>query len=491
MDVQRRSLALRGLAAALPLVLMLPACRSGSAPAGVAGALSPDDINLIFVVSPDLDHQTAGDVSAASGNLTPQGLQRSLQLAGYLKHQVLGDRNVTRISALQPMTHPQTASAYPDLTPLAYIQQFALLNETWLTSTGGYNSPLYLGYSSPINTSPIDPAGQGLALPWQGLVFDGASSSNLTIVGKILGDALPGFYLFSAPWETTSDFMSAIVAKHQLGLTVPPTYGGSNQVFAISFKASGGVSLTTYDTALSPAANYPALPAPVPRVACPSQTSTPRRFTIQAPDGSAGAAVPQDINRSQTVYLVRHAEAHPNGEWDDGNYVAAGQWRALALAEALKDLSPAPNMVWSVDPSQTYPGTELVEGAGNFSYVRPSLTVAPYAIANDLPVQLIADIQLFEPGSAGAIVQRFFFGGRFSGTTTLLAWEHAHFPLIVDALVAAYSQAAPDPAVNDWSDADYDSIWRVRLDDLGNLTVDNELCEGIDTTRLPVTAPRF
>ena len=491
MDANRRPLAQLPQAVALALALLLPACRSEPAPAGVAGALSPDDINLVFVVSPDLAYQTAGDVSAATGHLTPQGLQRSLQLAGFLKHQVLGDRNVTRISALQPMTHPQTASGYPDLTPLTYIQQFAMLNETWLTSTGGYNSPLYLGYSSPINTSPIDPAGQGFALPWQGLVFDGASTSNLTIVEKILSDALPGFYLFSAPWETVSALMAAIQAKHQLAFTVPPTYGGSDQVLAISFKASGGATLTTYDAQLSPAATYPALPSPVARAACPSATSTPRRFTILAPDGSAGTGVPQEINRNQTVYLVRHAEAHPNGDWDDGNYVAAGQWRALALADALRDLDPAPTMVWSVDPSQTYPGTELVEGNGNFSYVRPSLTVAPYAIANDLPVQLVYDIQLFEPGSAGTTVQRFFFGGRFSGTTTLLAWEHAHYPLMVDALLQAYAQAAPAPAVYDWSDGDYDSIWRVQLDAQGNLTIDNALCEGIDSARLPVTAPPF
>jgi hypothetical protein len=31
----------------------------------------------------------------------------------------------------------------------------------------------------------------------------------------------------------------------------------------------------------------------------------------------------------------------------------------------------------------------------------------------------------------------------------------------------------------------------VTLDAQGNLTVDNALCEGIDSAKLPVTAPQF
>jgi hypothetical protein len=38
---------------------------------------------------------------------------------------------------------------------------------------------------------------------------------------------------------------------------------------------------------------------------------------------------------------------------------------------------------------------------------------------------------------------------------------------------------------------DYDTIWTVKIDDQGNLTVDNDLCEGIDSTKLPETAPQF
>jgi hypothetical protein len=42
-----------------------------------------------------------------------------------------------------------------------------------------------------------------------------------------------------------------------------------------------------------------------------------------------------------------------------------------------------------------------------------------------------------------------------------------------------------------WPSTDYDTIWRVQLDGQGNVTVDNALCEGIDSASLPVAPPQF
>jgi hypothetical protein len=49
----------------------------------------------------------------------------------------------------------------------------------------------------------------------------------------------------------------------------------------------------------------------------------------------------------------------------------------------------------------------------------------------------------------------------------------------------------PSIANNFWPEADYDTVWTVTLDAQGNLTADNALCEGIDTTKLPLAAPQF
>ena len=54
--------------------------------------LNAGNLNLVFVVSPDLTYQTPGDINQNTANLTPQGLNRSLLLATYLKNQVLGGR---------------------------------------------------------------------------------------------------------------------------------------------------------------------------------------------------------------------------------------------------------------------------------------------------------------------------------------------------------------------------------------------------------------
>ena len=109
---------------------------SGPAP------LSAANINLIFVVSGDLAYQAAGDVSPQTANLTDQGLNRSLLMAPYLQQNVLGAENVTGIYALEPMTHLQTASNYPDMAALETIQQFALLNHITISSDAEWRNSL-------------------------------------------------------------------------------------------------------------------------------------------------------------------------------------------------------------------------------------------------------------------------------------------------------------------------------------------------------------
>jgi hypothetical protein len=106
----------------LVLTLTLLAGCGGGSDSNTTAPLSADNINLIFVVSPDLDHPEYGDINPDTANLTHQGLQRSLLMATCLKTQVLGANNVTGIYALAPMTHLQTANNYPDMAAIGYIQ---------------------------------------------------------------------------------------------------------------------------------------------------------------------------------------------------------------------------------------------------------------------------------------------------------------------------------------------------------------------------------
>ena len=479
------------------LSVTLAGCSSDTTPLPIPSStpapLSAINLNLIFVVSPDLANNTLGDVDPNTANLTNQGLQRSLLMATYLQKQVLGTKNVTGVYALEPMTHLQTVNNYPDMAALVSVQQFAMLNQITLS-----------GSSQPTNSYPLNasyasgavPSGVATPSPFcpncQGLVYSDEKFYNLALATGIIEANVPGFHVFSAPWKTINTLLTNINRIRGYNLSLPATYVSPNQIYAIAIAPSGSASLVTFDSKLNPSGNYPVLPAPPLVVAtCPNSTTTPKLFTISKTGGVDGAIIPANINKNETIYFIRHAEAHPTRSFEDGNYVAAGQWRALGLPNALQNAlrDNPPKQVYSIDPAQVIPGAPSATGNSNWSYVRPSLTVAPYAIANNLPYNLVAGFELLAVESPKRTSEFFFKNGTFSGQTVLVAWEHDHIPWIVDELLSSYGGALKSAPT--WPGNDYDTIWTVKLDDKGNLTVNNALCEGIDSTALPATAPLF
>ncbi len=459
--------------------------------------LSASNLNLIFVVSADLAYQAAGDVNPQTANLTNQGLNRSLLMATYLQQNVLGSDNVTGIYALEPMTHLQTTSNYPDMAGLETIQQFALLNHITISSAPNGATPLP-GNSFPLNASyapaPVTPP-SGVATPLiacpscQGIDFNDQGGDNETLVKNLVTANAPGFYVFSAPWETISALLTNINNSYSYGLTVPASYAGPNYIYAISIDPSGSASLLTYNSDVNPPSTYPTLSSP------PSlgNACTAKPFNIAVTGGVGGAVIPAGVNTNETLYIIRHAEAHPEANWDDGNYICAGQWRALELPNALRG-KISPQQVYASDPAQAFAGSVSASGESDWSYVRPALTVEPYAIANNLPYKLAAsfDFQAQNPPQLATQASNFFFtGGEFSTQTVLLSWEHAHIPTTVSALLASYYPNGGAPTAPDWGGNDYDSIWTVTLDAKGNLTVNNNMCEGIVSASLPATCPAF
>lgn len=477
------------------IIALLAGCGSNSSS---ATALSANNINLIFVVSPDLAYNTPGDIQSDTANLSSQGLNRSLMLATYLKQQVLGAHNVSSIRALEPMTHLQTVHNYPDMAAIGFIQQFALLNQIYLQGTTANSFPIGVAYTSGSVPGGV-PTPSTFPASAQGLAFNDTKGDNLALVSGIIQANVAGFYVFSAPWETISTLLQDINTLKGYNLKIPTTFMGSNYVYALSIPASGSASLVTYNSNLNPPATYPVLPAPVASAAC-THLLQPYFKTVMT-GGSDGVVVPTNANTNQRIYIVRHADAHPDPtfQFEDGNYVAAGQWRALALSNTLRG-KISPNMVYSIDPSQSFGSASF-----GFSYIRPSLTVLPYAIANNVPYSLASSFLLGADPTDSVLAQTtsdfFFTGGKFSNQTVLLAWESGHIRPFLNALMASYKSTNPPQLLTaatssgtpagGWPHQDYDTIWTVTLDAQGNLTVDNELCEGIDSSRLPATAPQF
>ncbi len=475
---------------------------SGSSP---PAPLSPSNINLVFVVSPDLAYSTPGDIQPDTANLTSQGLNRSLQLATYLQQQVLGGKNVTSIYTISPMSHLQTANNYPDMTAIGFIQQFALLNQITLQVDG--NGTSYTAHNYPINVSYAKAEGVPTGVipssaycpDCSGLDFNNTAGINDTLVSGIIDKKTPGFYVFSAPWKTVSAMLAQINTSYGYNLSLPTAFQGSNYIYALSIPipTTGSASLLSYNSNLNPPNTYPVFPSTVPSAACTNQYQP--YFSTVLTGGVHGVVVPTGITTNATFYIVRHAEAHPDlgFGFDDGNYVAAGQWRALSLVHTLKG-KISPTMVYSVDPAgMWYPNRDL-----NVSYIRPSLTVLPYAIANNLPYYLAAGLNFGTSGdpldqTVAQNTSNFFFtGGRFSNQTVLVAWESGHIRPFINALIKSYGSNLPlldttSLPNGGWPPADYDTIWTVKLDAQGNLTVHNALCEGIDSASLPVMAPFF
>ena len=458
-------------------------------------ALSADNINLIFVVSEDVAYQASGDVNPLTANLTSQGLQRSLLMAPFLQQNVLGGENVTGIYALEPMTHLQTTTTgyYPDMVALETIQQFALLNHITLSSDA-VGETFYTGNNYPINASyalgsvPIGVATPSLPCPeCQGLDFDDQNGDNETLVTGIVTANVPGFYVFSAPWETTSNLLANINELESYNLTLPASHQGPNNIYAISIAPSGSADLVTFNSSLNPPSTYPVLPPPA-LVSTPCMPPTPSSITVTG--GIGGAVIPAGANTNETLYIVRHAEAHPQGYWSDNNYVGAGQWRALDLPNALRG-KISPNQVWSGDVSQFSQGTVTTSGDNQWSGVAPALTVEPYAIANNLPYHLVTGFELSDPNAAQLTSNFFFIGGLFSNQKVLLGWSYVQIAQTVTALFSSYFPHGGGPTPPAWSPTDYDTVWTVTLDANSNLTVDYSQCEGINSATLPATAPQF
>jgi hypothetical protein len=477
------------LVIALCLEIALAACGGSTNSAATSSdpPLDPDNVNLIFVVSDDLAYSGAGDINPDTGNLTNQGLQRSLAMARFLRLQVLGKKNVTGVYALEPMTHVQTRSDYPDIAAVETIQQFALLNQITLSSAPPPQFVPYTGNSYPINASYAPgsvPAGVATPAAYcgncQGLDFKDSNGNNETLLMDIIGAEVPGFYVFSAPWETVSALLANINQLESYNLNVPTSYAGPNYIYAIALAPSGSASLITFNSRVNPRAGYPVLPAPKPR-STPCTAQAP--FVVSVTAASPGATIPANTNTNETLHIVRHADAHPLDFWSDGNIICAGQWRALDLPNALRG-KISPDAVYSIDPAQTSPGTE----GFSWSSIAPASTVEPYAIANNLPYGLAASFPVTEAQPASNF---FFTGGGFSNQTVLLGYAYAQIPPMVNALIASYFPSGGQPTAPDWPSDDYDTIWTVTLDGTGDLTVDNAKCEGIDSASLPATCPQF
>jgi hypothetical protein len=414
----------------------------GSAP----DTLNPQALNLVFVRSADIDR--------ATGGLSVRGLNRALAMGSFLED-ILAGEPASGIHALEPATHPISSNAIPDLSPLETIEQFALLYQ---------NS---LGYGDDVSSIAVD------------LTFTN-EGANLELIDAIVKNNRTGNFFFAVPVEMLRRLMGDVGDAEGLNLDLPPTPADAyNHVYVISIPSEGAARVEVFDAGIRPSDSYPDLHL---QGGGPCEQAP---FTFSTA-GNSAYKVPAGVNRGEILYFVRHAEAHPVSGFDNGNYVCQGQWRAIGQPSILlQKIGGAPDLIYSSDPA------ELVSGSlgGEYSYVRPSLTVNPVAIQTGMSLNIAAENGQSVPWyDAPAGVSFFFFGGRFSGKSLLVGWEHEHIQSMLEGLIGQYGPLPP--GMPSWSGDDYSTIYRIQLDASGNLSFSNS-CSGITTASLPANCPAF
>lgn len=163
-------------------------------------------------------------------------------------------------------------------------------------------------------------------------------------------------------------------------------------------------------------------------------------------DDSAGAAASD--GSGETIVIIRHGEkpgSHPDGQLD-----CQGLNRALALPAVL-DRFGRPIAIFAPNPSVETTEGDIFPGAPKFSYVRPLITIEPYAISLGMPVNTEIGVKDLH-GLEDALLKPEYANG-----LVVVAWEHIQAWKLTEQMLAQYG-LDPSLAPN-WSNNDYDSIY--------------------------------
>ncbi|SMC20402.1 hypothetical protein SAMN02745857_00939 [Andreprevotia lacus DSM 23236] len=411
-------------------ILLLALCwlLAGTALAQSQPPLNANDWN--FVLIPQLESQ-----SGKGNNLSVTGLNHALRIGQQLNSLTAG-----RMNQVQQVYALTMAGDANNMATLESIEPYALLNNLGVSvqklqpgDASAYNSPAWFAQ-------------------------------------QIVANQPRGTYILSMPADVLQQFVGSL-SNSSVDLQGAHQYvvlSGRDQPFALS----------SYDDQTPDAKEYPLAPLRL-RSACPQ---TPVEIHAKAP---------KDLRpyTAQSVYLVRHVEAHPSGNFENGNYVCQGQWRALGanarLLEKMRDRKP--DYIFTSNPAN------IIGCSGTCSYIRPSLTVAPFAIQHDLPLTLAE----FQWNDAADLAQSLFnrdspyFRHAASGNSILVGWEHAHIEKAVKYLFTTiYQNPQAASQIPAWSFDDYDTVWELSTSKDGELTFKNT-CEGIASASLPSTCPAF
>ena len=159
----------------------------------------------------------------------------------------------------------------------------------------------------------------------------------------------------------------------------------------------------------------------------------------------SGCVLPPFACADTTIVIVRHGEKPAQGL---GQLSCQGLNRSLALAPVLLSHYGTPAAIYAPNPA-----VKKVDKGVAYAYIRPLATIEPLAIRAGLPVNVdwgMADVTRL----AEALLAQ-------TEGTQVVAWEHHLAEKLAKYLLAELGGNPAD--VPDWGDADFDSIYVVRV----------------------------
>jgi len=159
----------------------------------------------------------------------------------------------------------------------------------------------------------------------------------------------------------------------------------------------------------------------------------------------SGAVILPLARADSTIVIVRHGEKPAQGL---GQLSCHGLNRSLALVPVLLSHYGTPVAIYAPNPA-----IKKIDKGVSYAYIRPLATIEPLAIRVGLPVNVDWGMEDIDQLAEVLLAQ--------TEGTQVVAWEH-HFAVMLARQLLAVSGS--DPAdVPDWNDADFDSIYVVRI----------------------------
>jgi hypothetical protein len=153
----------------------------------------------------------------------------------------------------------------------------------------------------------------------------------------------------------------------------------------------------------------------------------------------------------ETIVLIRHGEK-PSPAL--GQLSCKGLNRALALPEVLA-VYGKPTAIYAPNPSVQVKEGNDAEDAPRYSYVRPLITIEPYAIRIGMPVNTQIGYNELDK------LQTAVLQPAYAHATVLIAWEHLQSVLFARQLLRQFGE---DPSVvPKWLNSDYDTVYIFHL----------------------------